>query len=212
VKDMKKGEVCRARCKAEHSTGARVAKALAPAGQDVTYEVELLDLVKEKEPWEMSNAEKFEFSITRREEGNAFFKAGQFRRAAKRYKSALECVKSDHSFDADEKKKGKDQQLLCLLNQAACAVKLGQWKEAVEHTTKALELDSSNPKALFRRAQAHIARGDLDLAQRDLNQALEKQPSDKEVRALLSHCLQEQKKQDQKDKAIFSKMFAAVGK
>jgi FK506-binding protein 4/5 len=212
VKDMKKGEQSRARCTAgDHLVGGSATKAL-PAGTPVVYVVELVDFVKEKEPYEMSNEEKFSNGAKRREEGNTFFKTGQYKRAAKRYKSALDCVKSDHSFNPDEKKKGKEQQLLCLLNQAACSIKLEKWKDVVEQTTKALEIDPSNTKALFRRAQAHLTCADLDLAERDLKIALEKQPGDKEVTALLNKCKAQQKQQDQKDKAMFAKMMAAVTK
>jgi len=211
VKDMKKGELCRARAAAgEHLVGGTLTKVL-PANAAVVYTVELVDHVNEKEPHEMTNEEKFSFSAKRREDGNAFFKQGLWKRAAKRYKSALSCVKSDHSFNPEEKQKGKEQQLLCLLNQAACSIKLQKWKDVIDQTTKALEIEASNPKAHFRRAQAHMTHADYDLAEKDLNRALEKQPGDKEVIALLNKCKAQQKLQDQKDKAIFAKMMA-VGK
>jgi hypothetical protein len=113
VKDMKKGELCR----------ARVAPSLAPsehAGQHgVAYEVELLEFVKEKETWEMTNQEKLSACVTSREKGNALFKEGQYKRAAKRYKHAINCVSSDYSMTNEEKAKAKELKLPCHLNMAA---------------------------------------------------------------------------------------------
>ena len=211
VKDMKKGEQCRVRASpaGNQLVGGTLIKQL-PASTAVVYHVELVDHVKEKEPYEMNNEEKFSSCENRREEGNKFFKQGLWKRATKRYKSALDCVKSDHTFStAEEKQKGKQAQLRCLLNQSACSIKMEKWKDALEQSTKALEIDASNAKALFRRAQAHLHRADYDLAEKDLKHALEKEPNDKEIVALLNKCKAQQKLQDQKDKAMFAKMLAA---
>lgn len=207
VKTMRKLEVARGRCKAsENLAGGTATKALPP-DTPVIYTIELVDLVKEKEPWEMNNEEKFQFSAKRREEGNEFFKAGQYKRAAKRYKSALACVQSDHSFSKDEKGKGKEYQVMCLNNIAAAYAKLEKWKEVVDNTTKALEHDPSNVKALLRRANAHLIRSDLEYARRDAKKALEKQPNDKELLAILAKCEAQQKEQDRKDREIYAKMM-----
>lgn len=208
VKDMKKGEVARVKVKAgAHLQGGTATKPV-PADTDVVYMIELVDMVKEKEPFEMTNEEKFANCTLRREEGNSFFKDSQFKRAAKRYKSALDCVKNDHTFNPEEKKKALELQLPCLLNQSACFLKLNKWKEATETTGKALDIDSGNVKALFRRAQASMGKGDTTDAICDLKKAREKQPQDKDVAALLSKCIALQKVQDEKDKAMFSRMFA----
>jgi len=42
------------------------------------------------------------------------------------------------------------------LNLAAVELKLQQWKEAHNHAGKVLEMDPSNVKALYRRAQALV--------------------------------------------------------
>lgn len=208
VKDMKKGEVAYVKVKAgAHLQGGTATKPV-PADTDVVYTIELVDMVKEKEPFEMTNEEKFANCTLRREEGNSFFKDSQFKRAAKRYKSALDCVKNDHTFNPEEKKKALELQLPCLLNQSACFLKLNKWKEATEATGKALDIDSGNVKALFRRAQASMGKGDTTDAICDLKKAREKQPQDKDVAALLSKCIALQKVQDEKDKAMFSRMFA----
>lgn len=45
----------------------------------------------------------------------------------------------------------------CLLNRAACSLKLQQPREAIMDCHNVLQTDSNNTKALFRKGQAHIA-------------------------------------------------------
>jgi hypothetical protein len=140
VKDMKKGELCRLRLDGKHdpqSKGIRCCvcccgwqwrcsgrcggdgEARVSAGRALVYEVELVEMHKEKDSWEMSTPEKLEASQKRREQGNAFFKDGKLKRAVKRYKSAVQCVQSDYNFSEPEKAKAKELKLPCHLNMAA---------------------------------------------------------------------------------------------
>lgn len=50
-----------------------------------------------------------------------------------------------------------DLRIPLLLNHSACALKLELWDKAIESAGKVLAMDSHNPKALFRRAQARAA-------------------------------------------------------
>jgi hypothetical protein len=45
----------------------------------------------------------------------------------------------------------------CLLNRAACRLKLQQPREAIMDCHNVLQTDSTNTKALFRKGQAHVA-------------------------------------------------------
>ena len=45
----------------------------------------------------------------------------------------------------------------CLLNRAACSLKLQQPREAIMDCHNVLQTDSTNTKALFRKGQAHVA-------------------------------------------------------
>ena len=47
--------------------------------------------------------------------------------------------------------------LPCLLNRAACNLKLQRPREAIMDCYNVLQTDSNNTKALFRKGQAHIA-------------------------------------------------------
>ena len=45
----------------------------------------------------------------------------------------------------------------CLLNRAACSLKLEQPREAIMDCHNVLQTDGTNTKALFRKGQAHVA-------------------------------------------------------
>lgn len=67
----------------------------------------------------------------------------------------------------------------CNLNNAACKLKLRDYKQAVKLCTKVLDFDSKNVKALYRRAQACIRLVDLDVAEMDIKKALEIDPDNR---------------------------------
>ena len=60
-----------------------------------------------------------------------------------------------------------------LLNLAATMLKLHDYPAAVAHCSSVIEVEPSNVKAYYRRAQAHLERGrDIDLADRDADRLL----------------------------------------
>jgi peptidylprolyl isomerase len=88
-------------------------------------------------------------------------------------------IEYDSTFDEEEKKKSKDLKIACNLNDAACKLKLKDYKEAAKLSTKVLEMDSRNVKAMYRRAHAYLETADLDLAELDIKKALEIDPDNK---------------------------------
>jgi len=75
IKDMKKGEVCLLTLKPEAAWGAVGCPAKnVPPNTTVKFELEMIELIREKESWEMSAAEKLEACKDRREAGNEYFK------------------------------------------------------------------------------------------------------------------------------------------
>lgn len=57
----------------------------------------------------------------------------------------------DSSFSDEEKQQAKVLKITCNLNNAACKLKLKEYKQAEKLCSKVLELDSKNVKALYRR-------------------------------------------------------------
>ncbi len=62
----------------------------------------------------------------------------------------------------------KAQKVPLLLNSAACRQKGGDFGGALKDCNKALEIQPSNLKALFRRANCYFETNALDLAQQDI--------------------------------------------
>lgn len=92
---------------------------------------------------------------------------------------ALSFVEYDSTFSDDEKQESKILKISCNLNNAACKLKLKDYKQTVKLCTKVLDADSKNVKALYRRAQAYIQLVDLDLAEMDIRKALEIDPKNR---------------------------------
>lgn len=91
----------------------------------------------------------------------------------------------DSSFSDEEKQQAKVLKITCNLSNAACKLKLKEYKQAEKLCSKVLELDIKNVKALYRRVQAYIQLVDLDLAELDIKKALEIDPDNRYV----VHCL-----------------------
>ncbi|XP_074268499.1 peptidyl-prolyl cis-trans isomerase FKBP62-like [Silene latifolia] len=213
VVTMKKGEVALVTIAPEYAFGSSESKqdlAVVPPSSSVTYEIELVSFEKDKESWDMSTPEKIEAAGKKKEEGNVLFKAGKYVRASKRYEKAVKYIEYDTSFSDDEKKQCKTLKVSCNLNNAACKLKLKDYKAAEKLCTKVLELDSVNVKALYRRAQAYIHLADLELAELDIKKALEIDPDNREVKLEYKTLREKIKEYNRKDAQLYGKMFSKM--
>ncbi|KAK4408699.1 Peptidyl-prolyl cis-trans isomerase FKBP65 [Sesamum angolense] len=146
VKTMKKGEAALLTIAPEYAFGSSESQqelARVPPNSTVYYDVELVSFVKEKESWDMDTAEKIEAAGKKKEEGNVLFKAGKYVRASKRYEKAAKYIEYDTSFSEEEKKQSKALKVTCNLNDAACKLKLKDYKQAEKLCTKASNLKLS---------------------------------------------------------------------
>lgn len=210
---MKKGEVAFLTIAPEYAFGSSEAKqelAVVPSNSTVYYELELVSFEKEKESWDMNTQEKIEAAAKKKEEGNALFKAGKYARASKRYEKAVKYIEYDSSFSDEEKKQAKALKISCNLNNAACKLKMKEYKEAEKLCTKVLEMDSTNVKALYRRAQAYINLADLELAEFDIKKALEIDPDNREVKLEYKMLKEKMREYNKKDAQFYGKMFSKM--
>lgn len=69
--------------------------------------------------------------------------------------------------------------LSCVLNIGACKLKMSNWQGAIDSCLEALEMDPSNTKALYRKAQGWQGLKEYDQALADLKKAQEIAPGDK---------------------------------
>ncbi|KAJ8477665.1 hypothetical protein OPV22_021392 [Ensete ventricosum] len=215
VMTMKKGEIALVTIPPEYaflSTESKQDLAAVPANSTVIYEVELVSFVKEKESWDMNTAEKIEAAAKKKEEGNALFKMGKYMRASKKYEKGSKFIEHDNSFSEEEKKQSRALKAICSLNNAACKLKLKDYKEAEKLCTKVLETESRNVKALYRRAQAYIQLVDFDLAELDIKKALEIDPDNRDVKSEYKTLKEKMKEYNKKDAKFYGNIFAKMSK
>jgi len=128
------------------------------------------------------------------------------------YCQAAKYIEYDSSFSEDEKKQSKQLKISCNLNNAACKLKLKDYKQAEKLCTKVLELDCQNVKALYRRVQAYIQLADLELAEADIKKALEIDPDNRDVKLEYKTLKEKIKEYNKKDAKFYSNMFAKMTK
>ncbi|GMI91081.1 rotamase FKBP 1, FK506 BINDING PROTEIN 62 [Hibiscus trionum] len=212
---MKKGERALLTISPEYGFGTVVAErdlAVVPPSSNLIYEVEMLDFVKEKAPWELNSKEKIEAAGKKKEEGNILFKNGNYQRAGKKYDKAVDYVSEDGLFQDDEQKLMKALRISCWLNGAACSLKLSDFQGAIQLCSKVLDFESHNVKALYRRAQAYMETSDLLSAEFDIKKALEADPQNREVKLLQKTLGQLQAESNKRDAKLFTNMFARMSK
>lgn len=211
VATMKKGEWAILTIHPDFGFGSSEVRrdlAVIPPSSNVVYEVEMLDFIKEKEPWEMSNNEKIEAARRKKEEGNLLFNTGKYQRAEKKYDKAADYVNEDESFRDDEQKLAKQLRVSCWLNGAACSLKLNDFLGAINLCSKVLDIEFHNVKALYRRAQAYMEIADLISAELDIKKALEADPENREVKLIQKNLKQLQAESNKRDSKLYMNMFA----
>lgn len=215
VATMKKGEYAILTVKPEYGFGNIETKrdlAIVPPSSILVYEVEMLDFIKEKTPWEMNNQEKIKAAERKKEEGNLLFKSGKYLRAGKKYDKAASYVGEEEVFGDDEQKLVTAMRVTCWLNKAACSLKLNDFQGAIKLCSKVLDIEFYNIKALYRRAQALIQTTDLVSADMDIKKALEVDPQNREVKLIQKTLKQLQAESNKRDAKLYSNMFADMTK
>ncbi|VFQ75155.1 unnamed protein product [Cuscuta campestris] len=210
---MKKGEHAIVTVKPEYGFGSNAVKCdltTVPPCSTLIYEVEMLEFTREKDPWEMSIHERIEIASRKKEGGNALFKLGKYQRALKTYAKAVDYVSEGSPFEVDDQKLIKSLQVSCWLNGAACSLKLDNFQEAIKQCSMVLNIEPSNVKALYRRAQAYMKTNDLHLAELDIKKSLEIDPENREVKLLQKNLKQLQVESNKRDANLYTTMFARM--
>ena len=172
---------------------------------DTVMHVKLLSFTKAGDSWSLTAEKKFERLVQLKDAGSAIFKTGRIRFALGRYVAATRLFEHEKTVSADAKAAVR----LCLLNQAMCHLKQGEFAKAETACTKVLKEESGNVKALYRRAQALAKLNESTRALADLKKALEVEPSNADVRELYTSVKDEVKKSDQQMKGLYAKMMKA---
>jgi FK506-binding protein 4/5 len=183
-------------------------ESLAGVEGKITLTVELLDFDNGKPSWDMSDEEKLAFAAARKEVGTKLFKAQRYSLALERYKKVVEYLRSYVRGDVGE---GAEVVKACLLNKAACQLKVEDLTGAKHSCTEVLREEPCNVKALFRRASAYLALYDYSEAEVDLRKLLEVDPSNKEAQRMLPQAVRGAKQQDKKASSMFNMNKAFTG-
>ncbi|GMY19703.1 70 kDa peptidyl-prolyl isomerase-like [Fagus crenata] len=203
------------------------------ANEDLFYEVELIDFIKEKPFWKMDTKEKIKACERKKNDGNVLFSAGKFWRASRKYEKesssdgqillilemhynlngaiAATYVEFDHSFSDDEKSVAKALWLSSNLNSAACKLKLGEYLEASILCTKVLKHDPFNVKALYRRSQAYLKISELEKAEEDIKRALTSDPNNRDVKLVYKELKDKRREYARYQAEVFSTMLSRMG-
>ena len=117
-----------------------------------------------------------------KDRGNEQFKEGQYEEASKLYSRALAKL-GDGPHPTET---AAAAHAACLLNRAACALKLGLHEASAEDCSVVLGLEPTNAKALYRRGLAFAAMEMRDAAIADLRVAATLKPEDASIKKQLA--------------------------
>ncbi|CAD6215859.1 GSCOCG00000675001-RA-CDS [Cotesia congregata] len=166
----------------------------------------------EKELWQMTEKEKLEYIPVLREKGNEEFRKKNYDSASEKYRTAIGILEQlmliEKPKDEEWTKLNKLKNPL-LLNYAQCKLLNKEYYNVIEHCTTVLENEPDNVKALFRRGKAHIGAWNQVEATKDLERAVELDPTlksvvEKELQALASAIKKREQSEKQKYTSIFS--------
>ena len=169
--------------KAKLNAGAPPAAPSAPANTSTAAKLRASPMAMPNDVLELVEEAEGQKTI-----GNKRFKEGDHVAASSRYKQGatlLETVLEKEHLSGADKQAVVDLKHACHLNLANCQLKLEDWAGAERECSVVLEL-GANRKALFRRGQAYLKHGELQLAHTDLKAAAEMDSSDTIVRAMLT--------------------------
>lgn len=143
-----------------------------PSG--LTFQIELLKFTPDgdykADVWSLSLDEKFKLLPKWKDEGNDYFKSGDYANASQMYSQAigsLEQLMTREKPHTEEYIKLDHMKIPYLLNFAQCLIQQKDYYQAITHLTTVLEKDESNVKALYRRGKAYQSIYDFDDARKD---------------------------------------------
>jgi len=152
-----------------------------------------------------SNTDWLAKAKTHKEKGNSLFRiSDKYKEAGKEYHRAIHCLRrAKRTAETDSIR------VQCYSNMAACDLGLEDYSSARAHASKAIKLDPSNVKALYRRAMARkFAAFDLDGAEADLVAALNVAPDDAMIKRTLEQLRRDRLKAKQAESSLAKKMFS----
>lgn len=136
----------------------------------------------EQRIFDMSAERQMSACVRFKNVGNMLFREGQYERAREKYRKAI--VYYEYAFPEEEalQEKMDNVRFLCLLNMAACQLKLRQLREALSSLNQALHARPNSAKALYRRAQVWRHLDEFQAAGQDLLAAHKLAPTSPDIK------------------------------
>lgn len=196
-------------------TGADYDKATEKAA-DTTgdpYEDWPEDQLADGEEWKGEDILKIGTAL--KDLGNTAFKAGSIQTGLAKYQKGLRYL---HEYPAPLENDAPTLfpslnalKITLYSNSALLQNKLSQWGEAVDSTTKALEIegiqDKDKGKVYFRRAQANVGKKNEEEALADLEQAAKFAPGDAAIVALKDQIKKKVQERREREKKAYKNAF-----
>lgn len=149
-------------------------------------------------------------AVSQKDEGNNLFKAGDLSKSSRCYRKGTTLLKK-----LNEGNTGDDQVKALLVslqtNLSMVCFKQNKYQQSKEVASKVLGIESTNVKALYRRAMASRKMGDVDSAKTDLKQALQHDPNNRAIKKELISIKKELEKLKKTEKAALAKAFSSKG-
>eukprot|EP01126_Amoeba_proteus_P012956 TRINITY_DN1539_c0_g1_i1.p1 TRINITY_DN1539_c0_g1~~TRINITY_DN1539_c0_g1_i1.p1 ORF type:complete len:316 (-),score=84.78 TRINITY_DN1539_c0_g1_i1:110-955(-) len=196
------GEKCRLTCTSEYAYGDNGSPPVIPPKATLVFDMELLDY---KKPID-SIPDKIEAANQKKDEGNDLFKQQKFKEAYDVYEEALNFFQYTYP-KGEEEKLMNSTKLPILLNQAACQLRLKEYKKARISCEKCLDIDETNVKAIFRRGQAWQGMGDFEKAKIDFIAAIKLDPHNQDLRKAYEALKRQEQQHLEQQKKMFKNMF-----
>ncbi|KAK5853123.1 hypothetical protein PBY51_006940 [Eleginops maclovinus] len=215
---MRKGEFSRFLLQPQYAYGEMGCPPLVPAAAVILYEIHILDFLDSGQVDDfvaMSPEEQntvplstlLEVVNTVRSFGNRCFKQSRHFNAKGRYKQGATLLRNRETQSVEEEERIKKELIPLFLNLSLTELRLERPQKALKYSSKALEIDSANTKALYRCGQAYLELHEYESAQDCLISAQAKKPFDSDINNLLRKVAICCKESLDKDKDMYSKMF-----
>ncbi|XP_043932530.1 peptidyl-prolyl cis-trans isomerase FKBP5 isoform X1 [Protopterus annectens] len=208
LEKMQKGEYCLLHLKSQYGFGdaGKHEFSIGP-DMELDYEVTLKSFEKAKESWEMNTKEKVEQAAIAKEKGTAYFKASKYKQAVVQYGKIVSLLEMEYGLSDEERKISQSFLLAAFLNLSMCFLKLKDYMKVVECCDKALELDNTNEKGLYRRGEARLFMNEFDLANIDFHKVLEVNSENKAAKSQIAVCRKKIKEHNEREKRVYANMF-----
>ncbi|CAG9311997.1 unnamed protein product [Blepharisma stoltei] len=214
IATMKIGEKANFIIRSDYAYGEKGMPPLIPPLSILKFEVELIGKSKNKNPFSDSNLrERLEIAKKLKEIGNEKVKSSEFKKAIDECYNPAISFMIDFPIDEDESPDLLQEQKLLKIqlfsNSAICYTKLQDWVKTKEYSEKALQLDPTNIKVIYRKALANFQLNYLEDSLNDCTNGLKLDFNNSEFLHLQANINQRLRKSVGKEKEICKKMFSS---